>query len=100
MISGAGLAGLTMDINVTTLPTGNHLYIGMYLANGNTASYYATLTAGAQTLRIPWACLKSEKSCGSIPGPGIMNFNFTFDWFNDGGAAHAVDITISNLGFY
>jgi hypothetical protein len=29
-----------------------------------------------------------------------MNFNFTFDWFNDGGAAHAVDITLSNIGFY
>jgi hypothetical protein len=100
MISGAGLTGLTVDINAVTLPTGNHLYIGMYLANGNTASYYAVLAAGAQTLRIPWACLKNEKSCGSIPGPGIMNFNFSFDWFNDSGATHAVDVTISNLGFY
>jgi len=99
MISGAGLTGLTVDINVATLPTGNHLYIGLYLANGNTASYYAVLAAGAQTLRIPWACFKNEKTCGSIPGPGIMNFNFSFDWFNDS-ATHTVDVTISNLGFY
>jgi hypothetical protein len=100
MISGAGLTGLTVDINVATLPTGNHLYIGMYLANGNTASYYPTLTAGVQTLRIPWACFKNEKLCGPVPGPGIMNLNFSFDWLNDSGATHPVDVTISNLGFY
>ena len=100
MISGAGLTGLTVDINVATLPTGNHLYIGLYLANGNTASYYPVLAAGAQTLRIPWACFKNEKQCGSIPGPGIMNLNFSFDWFSDVGATHTVDVTISNLGFY
>ena len=100
MISGAGLTGLTVDINVVTLPTGNHLYMGVYLANGNSASYYPVLAAGAQTLRIPWACFKNEKQCGSIPGPGIMNLNFSFDWFSDVGAPHTVDVTISNLGFY
>ena len=100
MISGAGLTGLTVDINVTTLPAGNHLYIGMILANGNSGTYTAVLAAGAQTLHIPWACIKNDKVCGTIPGPGITNFYFAFDWFNDSGASHAVDITISNLGFY
>jgi hypothetical protein len=99
MINGTALTGLTLDINVTTLPTGNHLYVGINLANGNDASYTAVLTAGAQTVKIPWACFKNNKLCGSVPGPGITDFYITFDWFNDS-ATHAVDITISNLGFY
>jgi hypothetical protein len=99
MIDAAALTGLTLDISATAIPTGNHLYIGINLANGNDASYTAVLTAGAQTLKIPWACFKNNKTCGSIPGPGITDFYITFDWFNDA-ATHAVDITISNLGFY
>jgi hypothetical protein len=99
MIDGTRLAGLTLDVNVTTIPAGNHLYIGINLANGNSAYYMAVLTAGAQTVRIPWACFKNEKACGSIPGPGITDFYYTFDWFNDA-ATHAVDITLSNIGFY
>ena len=100
MIDGAGLAGLTLDANIATLPAGNHLDIGITLANGNTADYQAVLTAGTQTVRIPWACFKNDRLCGSIPGPGITSFYFAFDWFNDRGATHLVDITISNLGFY
>ena len=99
MIDGTGLTGLTLDINVTALPTGNHLYIGIDLANGNDASYTAVLALGAQTVKIPWACFKYDKLCGSVPGPGITDFYLTFDWFDDS-ATHAVDITISNLGFY
>ena len=99
MIDGSKLTGLTLDINVTTLPTGNYLDIGINLANGNSADYQAVLTAGAQTVRIPWACFKNEKACGSIPGPGITSFFYAFDWFNDA-ATHAVDITLSNIGFY
>ena len=99
MIDGTGQTGLTLDINVATLPTGNHLDIGISLANGNSADYTAVLTAGAQTVKIPWACFKNKNLCGSVPGPGITNFYYSFDWFNDG-ATHAVDITISNLGFY
>ena len=99
MIDGTGLNGLTLDINVTTLPTGNHLDIGITLANGNSADYTAVLSAGPQTLKIPWACFKNKNLCGSIPGPGITNFYYSFDWFNDG-ATHAVDITLSNIGFY
>jgi hypothetical protein len=100
MISGAGLTGLTLSVNVTTLPAGNHMYVGVTLANGNSGTYTALLAAGAQTLKIPWACFKNDKTCGTIPGPGITNFYFAFDWFNDSGATHAVDVTISNLGFY
>ena len=99
MIDGTGQTGLTLDINVTTLPTGNHLDIGISLANGNSADYSAVLTAGAQTVKIPWACFKNKLLCGSVPGPGIASFFFSFDWFNDG-ATHAVDITLSNIGFY
>jgi hypothetical protein len=99
MIDGTRLAGLTLDVNVTTIPAGNHLYVGINLANGNSAYYTAVLTAGAQTVRIPWACFKNEKACGSIPGPGITSFYYTFDWFSDA-ATHAVDITLSNIGFY
>jgi hypothetical protein len=99
MIDGTGQAGLTLDINVTTLPTGNHLDIGISLANGNSADYSAVLTAGAQTVKIPWACFKNKLLCGSVPGPGIASFFLSFDWFNDA-AAHAVDITLSNIGFY
>jgi len=99
MIDGTGQTGLTLDINVTTLPTGNHLDIGISLANGNSADYSAVLTAGAQTVKIPWACFKNKLLCGSVPGPGITDFFFCFDWFNDA-ATHAVDITLSNIGFY
>ena len=99
MIDGTGQTGITLDINVTTLPTGNHLDIGISLANGNSADYSAVLTAGAQTVKIPWACFKNKLLCGSVPGPGIASFFFSFDWFNDG-ATHAVDITLSNIGFY
>ena len=99
MIDGTGLTGLTLDINVTTLPTGNHLDIGITLANGNSADYTAVLTTGAQTVKIPWTCFKNKNLCGSVPGPGITNFYYSFDWFNDG-ATHAVDITLSNIGFY
>jgi hypothetical protein len=99
MIDGSAQTGLTLDINVTTLPTGNHLDIGISLANGNSADYTAVLTTGPQTVKIPWACFKNKLLCGSVPGPGITNFFFAFDWFNDG-VAHAVDITLSNIGFY
>jgi len=99
MIDGTRLTGLTLDINVTTLPAGNHLGIGINLANGNSAYYAAVLTAGAQTVKIPWACFKNVYLCGSVPGPGITSFYYTFDWFNDA-ATHAVDITLSNIGFY
>jgi len=30
---------------------------------------------------------------------GITSFYIAFDWFNDG-ATHAVDVIISNFGFY
>ena len=99
MIDGSGLNGLTLDVNVTTLPAGNHLYVGMSLANGNSADGTAVLAAGAQTVKIPWGGFKNKLVCGSIPGPGIAGFYIAFDWFNDG-APHAVDITISNFGFY
>jgi len=99
MIDGTGQTGLTFDVNVTTLPTGNYLDIGISLANGNSADYTAVLTTGPQTVKIPWACFKNKLLCGSVPGPGITNFFFAFAWFNDG-VAHAVDITISNFGFY
>jgi hypothetical protein len=99
MIGGTGLTGVTLDVNVATLPTGNHLDIGLSLANGNSADYYAVLTPGAQTLRVPWACFKNKLSCGSVPGPGITDYFLSFDWFNDN-ATHNVDITISNFGFY
>jgi hypothetical protein len=103
MIDGSGLTGLTLDVNVTTLPAGNHLYVGMSLANGNSgdnsAAGTAVLTPGAQTVKIPWGSFKNKLLCGSIPGPGIASFFLYFDWFNDG-ATHAVDVTISNFGFY
>jgi hypothetical protein len=100
MIDGSGLTGLTLDVNVTTLPAGNHLYVGMTLANGNSADGPTlVLTPGPQTVKIPWACFKNKLLCGSIPGPGITNFYIDFDWFNDA-ATHAVDITLSNIGFY
>jgi hypothetical protein len=101
MIDGSGLTGLTLDVNVTTLPAGNHLYVGMSLANGNSAdgNTTAVLSPGAQTIKIPWGSFKNKLLCGSIPGPGIASFYLSFDWFNDG-APHAVDITISNFGFY
>jgi hypothetical protein len=99
MIDGSGLTGLTLDVNVTTIPAGNHLYVGMSLANGNSADGTAVLTPGAQTVKIPWGGFKNKLLCGSIPGPGIASFYIAFDWFNDG-APHAVDITISNFGFY
>jgi hypothetical protein len=100
MIDGSGLTGLTLDVNVTTLPAGNHLYVGTTLANGNSADGPTlVLTPGAQTVKIPWGSFKNKMLCGSIPGPGITNFYLSFDWFNDG-APHAVDITISNFGFY
>jgi hypothetical protein len=99
MIDGTRLTGLTLDINVATLPTGNHLDIGISLANGNSADYTAVLTTGPQTVKIPWACFKNKLLCGSVPGPGITSIFFNFDWFNDG-ATHAVDITLSNIGFY
>jgi hypothetical protein len=99
MIDGSGLTGLTLDVNVTTLPTGNHLYVGMSLANGNSADGTALLTPGAQTVKIPWGSFKNKLLCGSIPGPGIASFYIAFDWFDDA-ASHAVDITISNFGFY
>jgi hypothetical protein len=69
------------------------------LANGNSADYSATLTAGRQTVQIPWACFKNKNLCGSVPGPGITNLFYAFDWFNDA-ATHPVDITLSNVGFY
>jgi hypothetical protein len=99
MIDGSAQTGLTLDINVTTLPTGNHLDIGISLANGNSADYTAVLTTGPQTVKIPWACFKNKLLCGSVPGPGITSFFLSFDWFNDA-ATHAVDITLSNIGFY
>ena len=99
MIDGSRLTGLTLDVNVTTIPAGNHLYVGMSLANGNSADGTAVLTPGAQTVKIPWGSFKNKLLCGSIPGPGIASFYIAFDWFNDG-ATHAVDITISNFGFY
>jgi hypothetical protein len=99
MIDGTGQTGITLDINVATLPTGNHLDIGISLANGNSADYQAALTAGSQTVQIPWACFKNKLLCGSVPGPGITDFFFSFDWFNDA-VTHAVDITLSNIGFY
>ncbi|HJX63014.1 MAG TPA: hypothetical protein VJ860_03585, partial [Polyangia bacterium] len=99
MINASGLTGLTLDVNVTTIPTGNHLYVGMSLANGNSADGTAVLTTGPQTVKIPWGSFKNKLLCGSIPGPGIASFYIAFDWFNDG-VAHAVDITISNFGFY
>jgi hypothetical protein len=99
MIDAGALTGLTLDINVTTIPAFNHLYLSINLANGNTADYTIVLAAGAQTVKIPWGSFKNDKACGSIPGPGITDFYIDFDWFNDG-ATHAVDITISNLGFY
>ncbi|MGB8296534.1 MAG: hypothetical protein WCG85_13995, partial [Polyangia bacterium] len=100
MIDGTGLTGVTLDVNAATLPTGNHFDIGVSLANGNSADYYAVLSPGAQTIKVPWACFKNKLLCGSVPGPGITSFFFSFDWFNDVGATHTVDITISNLGFY
>jgi hypothetical protein len=99
MIDGSGLTGLTLDVNVTTIPAGNHLYVGMSLANGNSADGTAVLAPGAQTVKIPWGGFKNKLVCGSIPGPGIVGFYIAFDWFNDG-APHPVDITISNFGFY
>jgi hypothetical protein len=99
MIDASGLTGLTMDVNVTTIPAGNHLYVGMTLANGNSADGTAVLTTGAQTVKIPWASFKNKLLCGSIPGPGVTSFYIAFDWFNDA-VTHAVDVTISNFGFY
>jgi hypothetical protein len=99
MIDGSGLTGVTVDINVTTIPAGNHLYLGVNLANGNNAEYTVVLAAGPQTVKIPWGSFVNKKACGSVPGPGITDFYLTFDWFNDS-ATHAVDLTISNLGFY
>jgi hypothetical protein len=99
MINGSGLTGLTLDVNVTTIPAGNHLYVGMSLANGNSADGTAVLTSGTQTVKIPWGSFKNKLLCGSIPGPGIASFYIAFDWFNDA-ASHDVDITISNFGFY
>jgi hypothetical protein len=103
MIDGSKLNGITLDVNVTTLPAGNHLYVGISLANGNSADNSAAgtsvLATGAQTIKVPWGSFKSKLQCGSIPGPGISSFFFYFDWFNDA-ATHAVDVTISNFGFY
>lgn len=99
MIDGAGLTGVTLDVNVTTIPANNHLDIGVTLANGNSGDYLAVLAAGPQTVKVPWGSFKNKLQCGSIPGPGVTNFFFAFDWFSDG-APHAVDVTISNLGFY
>ena len=98
MISGAGLTGVTLDVTDTVLPN-NHFLVGVNLANGNQAEYKATLVAGVQTVQIPWASFTMKNQCGSVPGPGIVGFYFVYDWFNDG-AAHTVDMTMGNLGFY
>ena len=100
MISGTGLTGVTLDVTNTTVP-GNHLLVGLSLANGNSAETPTpvVLTAGAQTVKLPFSGLKNMKSCGSIPGPGIVGFYYVFDWLNDG-AAHNVDVTFSNFGLY
>lgn len=98
-INASSQKGLTLDVNVTTLPS-NTMYIGMSLKDGNSADYTAqNLTAGAQTIQIPWGRFSNKKNCGSIPGPGIASFYFAFFWYSDG-AAHPVDITISQFGFY
>ncbi len=97
MISGAGLTGLTLNVTDTTVP-GNHFLVGLTLANGNAAEYTANLAAGAQTVKIPWASFTNKKTCGGVPGPGIVGFYFVFDWFSSG--SHDVDMTMSNLGFY
>ena len=99
MIGGTGLTGVTIDVTNTTIPS-NTLLVGLTLANGNAVEHLATLTAGAQTLKIPWAGFETNKNkCGDIPGPGIVAMYFAFQWFNDG-AAHTVDATMSNFGFY
>jgi len=99
MIDGSGLTGLALDIDVTTIPAGNHLYIGVTLANGNSADHTIVLAAGTNTVKIPWGGFTNKQKCGSIPGPGITDYYLSFDWFNDS-ATHDVDITISNFGFY
>jgi hypothetical protein len=98
MLSGTGLTGVTINVTNTTIP-GNHLLVGLTLANGNAAEYTATLPAGAAPLQVPWTSFKNMKSCGSIPGPGIVGLYFVFDWLNDG-AAHTVDATMTSFGFY
>jgi hypothetical protein len=98
MIKGDGLTGVTVDVTNTQSPN-NHLLIGITLANGNKAEYTATLAAGAQSVKIPWSNFKNVGNCGSVPGPGITNFYFVYDWLSDG-AAHNVDMTLSNIGFY
>jgi len=99
MISGTGLTGVTIDVTNTTVP-GNYLLVGLTLANGNAAEYEAkTLTSGAQVLKIPWSSFKNMKNCGDIPGPGIVGLYFVFQWLQDG-AAHNVDVTMGNFGFY
>lgn len=104
MISGAGLTGLSVDINNINVPKDQSslkstLIIGLTLANGNAAEYTATLTAGAQTIKMPFTGFSNKKNCGSIPGPGIVNMYFVYPWLNDG-TSHAVSMTLSNLGFY
>ena len=97
-VDASGFAGVTLDVTNTTAP-GNHLMVGLTLKDGNAGEYQKTLTAGAQTVQLPWSSFKNMKSCGSVPGPGIVGIYLVFDWFSDT-AAHAVDIAISNVGFY
>jgi hypothetical protein len=98
MISGQGFTGLTIAINNTIIPS-NQFIIGLTLANGNAGEYTATLTAGANTLNIPFSSFKNKNNCGSVPGPGIVNMYFVFPWFQEA-AEHPVDATFGSLGFY
>ena len=98
MIKGDGFTGITVDVTNTKSPN-NHLYVGLGLANGNQGEYTATLASGVQTIKLPWSLFKNKGNCGGVPGPGIQNLNFGFDWFNDG-ADHPVDVILSNIGFY
>jgi hypothetical protein len=97
-IDASSYKGVTLDVTDTTVP-GNTLLVGVTLKDGNAGEYTQNLTAGAQTVQIPWNSFVMKHNCSSAPGPGIVAFYFVFHWYNDN-AAHAVDMTISNVGLY
>jgi hypothetical protein len=98
MMNITGFTGVTIDINVTTVPN-NYIYFGLSLANGNSADKDITTVPGLQSLKFPFASFANKNKCGSLTEPGVTRFTIAFAWFNDN-ASHPVDVTFSNLGFY
>ena len=94
----AGFTGVTIDINVTTVPN-NYIYFGLSLADGNSADKDITPVAGPNTYKFPFASFTNKNKCGSLTEPGVTRFTIAFAWFSDN-ASHAVDVTFSNIGFY